>query len=472
MRDRQDSDLQRRLPAVGKLLAAPSLGELQETLPRSLVVNAVRQVLEEMRTALRDGWAPDAQELSNDAIADRARDRALAMAMPSMRPAINATGVVLHTGLGRAVLPEPTVRAVEAVASGHSNLEIDPVSNVRRERNSHLEALLRDLTGAEAGFVVNNNAAAVLLALNTLASGREVIVSRGQLVEIGGSFRLPDIMSRAGVQLVEVGTTNRTRLSDYENAISDDTALILRVHRSNFRMIGFTSDVPLRDLVALGTSYAIPVVEDAGSGALIDLSEYGLGDEPLIPESISAGVDVVTFSGDKLLGGPQAGIIIGSREHVEAMAANPLARALRIDKLTVAALESTLRLYADTESLPHTVPALRYIMRPLQDIDRAARSLRRRLLPVVKQGAQVSIVDGVSEVGGGTMPGAYLPTKLVSIALPGMSSGDLAKEFRAGTPPVFGRVAEERLVLDLRTVQDIELPLLARVARKILSSTS
>ena len=314
---------------------------------------------------------------------------------------------------------------------------------------------------------MNNNAAAVFLALNTLANGKEILVSRGQLVEIGGSFRLPDIMLRAGAQLVEVGTTNRTRISDYEAAISDETALILRVHTSNFRIVGFTEEVPTAQLVELGQRYGLAVMDDVGSGALVDMAQFGLQGEPLVQDSIRAGADVVAFSGDKLLGGPQCGLAVGRRETIDAMAGNPIARALRIDKFTVSALESTLKLYADPEALPQTIPTFRFIARPLEDIHRAAKRLKRSITKSLPATIRLEIVDGFSEVGGGSLPGQHLPTKLLAISPAQLSASDTAKAFRMNEPPIFGRVGEERFLLDTRTVEDSEIPVIVHAARQI-----
>ncbi|MGB9589170.1 MAG: L-seryl-tRNA(Sec) selenium transferase, partial [Armatimonadota bacterium] len=315
--------LVRSLPAVDKLLNTPPLLELEaQQVPRNALVMAAREVIDELRSQILTSAMPSEDELRLERIAEMARKRALLLISSSLRRVVNATGIILHTGLGRAVLPETARKALELVASGHSNVELDLETGGRGSRDAHFSGLLAALCGAESAIAVNNNAAAVMLALNTLAAGREVIVSRGQLIEIGGSFRLPEIMARAGVRLVEVGTTNHTRLSDYEAAITDETALLLRVHTSNYRILGFASEVPLKDLAELGRRYDIPVMEDAGSGSLIDLTSFGLHGEPLIQDSVKAGANIVTFSGDKLLGGPQCGLIVGCREMVEAMARN------------------------------------------------------------------------------------------------------------------------------------------------------
>ncbi len=461
-------DALRRLPAVEKLLSEPSLRCLQDSLPRALVVQAARAVLDDLRERIRSG-ASDAEGLSSDHIAEQVRDLALRLAAPSLRRAVNATGVILHTGLGRAVLPEAAREAVTEVASGHSTLEVDIETGARGSRSVHYRRILSDLCGAESAFAVNNNAGAVLLALNTLASGKEVIVSRGQLVEIGGSFRMPDIMTHAGARLIEVGTTNRTRISDYERGITDDTALILRVHTSNFRIVGFAEEASLDEMVDLGKRYNIPVMDDVGSGALIDMSQYGLSGEPTVRESIRAGADIVTFSGDKLLGGPQAGLIVGRREFVDAMSRNPLARALRLDKLALAALESTLKLYLDPASAVNRIPTLRAITRPLAEIEAAAVGLKERIDALRLPGVTVEIVDGVSQVGGGSLPGEQLPTRLVAITSATLGSNEIALAFRRNDPPIFGRVGDDRFLIDLRTVTDAESGEIESAAARIFA---
>lgn len=461
----------RNLPSVDKLLNSQPIKDLEDRIPHSVLLQSAREVLDGLRTRMTEGWTPNPDDLSIEQIAEQVRDAALRMSTPSIRRVINATGIVLHTGLGRAVLPEAARSAVMDTASGHSNLEIDVETGGRGSRKAHYANLLADLCGAKAAMAVNNNAAAVFLVLNTLARGREVIISRGQLVEIGGSFRLPDIMTQAGVRLVEVGTTNRTRISDYEAAITDETAIILRVHPSNFRIVGYTQEASLDELVELGRRYDVPVVDDMGSGALIDLSQFGLKGDPVVQDSIRAGADIVTFSGDKLLGGPQAGLIVGRKDIMDDLASSPLARALRLDKLTIAALESTLRLYTDPSTVIDKIPTLRSIARPLTDINRAAQRLRRQLVQVMPDKVSVEVIGGLSEIGGGSLPGECLPTKLVAISVStnGLTNPmDLAKAFRMSNPPIFGRVGEGRFLLDLRTVEDAEIPVVVRAFAHIL----
>jgi L-seryl-tRNA(Ser) seleniumtransferase len=436
------------------------------------LVNSVRAAVDRARRRLLEATVDNAeQETLRQAILADARQHALMAASPHYRKVINATGIILHTALGRAVLPAKALRQIEAELSGYSLLQADIATGQRSKRDGRIEWLLQRLTGAEAAAVVNNNAAATSIVLNTVAQGREVIVSRGQLVEIGGSFRLPDIMARAGARLVEVGTTNRTRIADYEAAITEDTGLILRVHPSNFQIVGYTQEASLEELVSLGRRCGIPVVDDVGSGALVDLSRFGLKGDPIVPESVKAGADVVLFSGDKLLGGPQAGLIAGRKDIIDDIVANPIARALRIGKLTAAALEATLRLYTDPDTVTEKIPTLRFIARPVSDVAKSARKLRRMLTQAMPEMIQVEVMDGLSEVGGGSLPGQTLPTKLVSIstAKPGVENPrDLAKAFRLADPPVFGRVGDDRFLLDLRTVEDSELPAIVSAARRIL----
>lgn len=466
MRDTVQEKL-RRLPAVEKLLNEPSLISLQESVPRSIIVEAARNVLEGLRDAVRMGEPVGTEDLSLESVVDRVHSEASRLTARSLRRAVNATGVVLHTGLGRSVLSEAARDAVAEVAGGHSTLEIDVETGMRGSRSIHYRRILHDLCGAESAFAVNNNAGAVLLALNTIAVGREVIVSRGQLVEIGGSFRMPDIMMRAGARLVEVGTTNRTRISDYERAITDDTALILRVHPSNFRVVGFTEEASLADMVELGREYGIPVMDDIGSGALIDTKQFGLPGEPMVQDSIRAGADIVCFSGDKLLGGPQAGLIVGKQESIDRISSNPLSRALRLDKMTLAALEATLRLYLDPASVVRQIPTLSALARPLADTENAAQDLARRIDSLHVPGLSASVIDGMSQAGGGSLPGEELPSRLVALRSDTLAPNDIAARFRDSAPPVFGRVSDERFLLDLRTVTAAEADEIFAAAERI-----
>jgi L-seryl-tRNA(Ser) seleniumtransferase len=450
------ADRLRQLPSVDRLLNDPALQELLPLYGHHLVVTAAREVLARTREAARGGVeVPSAEHLAAQAATHLRRHLA-----PSLRPVINATGVIIHTNLGRAPLSTAARAALETAARGYSNLEYDLEAGERGERSLHAERLLCELTGAEAALVVNNNAGAVLLALSGLAAGRGVLISRGQLVEIGGGFRVPDVMRASGARLIEVGTTNRTHRRDYEQVLAaqDDIALILRAHHSNFRMVGFTAEVGLAELVEIGQAYGVPVMDDLGSGALLDTAAFGLAHEPTAQESVAAGAAVVCFSGDKLLGGPQAGIIVGRAEFVAPLKRHPLARALRADKLCLAALQATLLHYLKDEAVQQ-VPVWRMIAAPLAEIERRARRWQRALR---RAGLRVEVVDGRSTVGGGSLPGETLPTRLVAVSSDNPTA--LAAALREGEPPVLARVEEGRLVLDPRTVlMEEDQALLARL---------
>jgi L-seryl-tRNA(Ser) seleniumtransferase len=462
-------ELLKRIPQVNELVEC--LGQdAGLKVPRQVLISAIRRVLDATRASLLSnspGTVKNA-DLDIEAIKKRVLEEAGKIMEPSFRRVINATGVVLHTNLGRAPMPSSAIEAVREVSGGYSNLEHRPDTGERGSRQEHLEPLLCELTGAEAGLVVNNNAAAVLLVLSALAKEREVIVSRSQLVEIGDSFRLPDIMGQSGAHLVEVGTTNRTCLADYEKAIGEETALIMRIHQSNFRIIGYTEDVPLTDLVELGKRNSIPVVEDLGSGSLVDLDARGLPGEHTIRESIGQGADLVTFSGDKLMGGPQAGIIVGSRDYVESLRKHPVARALRVDKMTVGALSATLLEYLDTEEVWGKVPALRMLTEPAESVKRRAARLKRILDRNGPEGLEYSVVADMSRAGGGTLPTAEIPTYCLSLSHARLSAAALDEMLRKANPPVIGRIKEDRLLLDMRTVDDAELSLIADVLHTIV----
>lgn len=441
----------RAIPAVDAILNHPAMAPLLQSTPRPLVVEAVRSLLDSLRQRVRDG---EDVEISLTAITEMAARTVATRAKRSLRGAINATGILLHTGLGRAVLAAEAAEALAEIATRHCLLEIEPESGQRGSRLAHVRGLLRLLSGASDAAVVNNNAAAVFLALNTLAAGKEVIVSRGQLVEIGGSFRLPDIICASGCRLVEVGTTNKTRLSDYEEAISSETALLLHVHPSNYRVVGFTEEVPLADLVSLGRQYRLPVMADLGSGAFFDVTRLGLSPEPTVPQVIRTGVDLVTFSGDKLLGGPQAGILLGTEEILHRLTRNPLMRVVRCDKLTLAALEATLRLYLDEENAVRRIPILRSLTRSLDEIRAQAHRVVER---VNRPEMCLSVVDTTSEVGGGALPTEVLPSAAVRVEVRGVSAEQVARALRLADPPVFGRIYRDALLLDMRTVAPEEV---------------
>jgi L-seryl-tRNA(Ser) seleniumtransferase len=463
--DRTAQDELRRIPSIDRLLTDDPAARLLARHPRTRVVEALRETVEEWRTGVLTGNGREWVEGGLALLWQRAERRLSAEEEPSLRTAINATGVVLHTGLGRAVMARAAVVAMAAVGGSHSLLEIDRETGERGSRQEHVRSLLCRLTGAEDALSVNNNAAAVLLAIAAVAAGREVVIARGQLVEIGGSFRIPDVIRQGGAQLVEVGTTNRVRLSDYQAAITEETALLLRVHPSNFQIVGFTEEVPLPDLVRLGRERGIPVMDDLGSGALIDLTRCGLEAEPTVQESVAAGADVITFSGDKLLGGPQAGLILGRQEYLDRMKRHPLMRVVRNDKITLAGLEATLRLYLDEQRALREVPTLRALTATPEALRAKAGRLRRLIGSVA---AAVTLEPGISQVGGGSLPGERLPTTLVAVAPENLEEAELARRLRRGEPPVFGRVQRGRLLLDPRTVADGEIPQLAAAVRAAL----
>ncbi len=452
----------RAIPAVHEL--ARDLGQLYPEAPENLLVMVARDVTEELRREISAGKRThlDPQEVLN--LARKRVEEKLAF---SLRPVINATGVVVHTNLGRSLLPEEAVEALTEIAARYSNLEFDLQRGQRGSRYSHVEDILCELTGAEEALVVNNNAAAVLLTLNTLALGREVIVSRGELVEIGGSFRIPDVMVRSGAILREVGATNRTHLRDYEAAINENTALIMKVHKSNFAIVGFSKEVSGAELVLLGHEHGLPVVEDLGSGCFIDFSRYGLLKEPTVQEVVGAGLDVVTFSGDKLLGGPQAGLIVGRGEFIRRLKKNPLNRAVRIDKLTLAALEATLQLYRDLEQAVKRIPTLALITMPASQVKKKAQSLLRRLRKEKISHLKARLVKTVSRVGGGALPLASPPSYAVALSVDGWSAARLEKALRASTPPVISRIEADKVYLDMRTVLPEEINLIVRLLKKI-----
>jgi L-seryl-tRNA(Ser) seleniumtransferase len=441
-------DVRRALPSVSSLLDTAGVRALLGTAPRALVVNAVRDVVARVREL---GTAPADEEAWTQAVAER-----LSTARrPSLRPVINATGVVLHTNLGRAPLARAALDAIEAVASGYSNLEYELAEGTRGSRYAHCAALLRELTGAEDALVVNNGAAALVLALNTVAADRDALLSRGELVEIGGSFRVHEIMAKSGARLREVGATNRTHLSDYAAAISTAAGVLLKVHRSNFTVAGYTAEVDVRELASLAREHGLPILHDLGSGLLIPLDDIGLRGEPTAREALSAGATLVVMSGDKLLGGPQAGIIVGAGTHIAAMRKNPLARSYRVDKMTLAALEATLALYREPAVARREIPTLALLSATLAEL-RARGAECARL--VREAGIECELVDSESSVGAGAFPTATMPS--VALALGG-DAERWSAALRAGDPAVVGRVHEGRLLLDFRAVPKKEVAVLA-----------
>jgi L-seryl-tRNA(Ser) seleniumtransferase len=445
--------LRRKIPAVDEMLGREPLQQLEAELGHRVVVRAARTVLQGLREGIANGTV---KTISLARLEEEIVAAARVSAGSSLQAVVNATGVILHTNLGRAPLARPAVEHLAEIAGRYSNLEYDLEEGKRGKRDTHTDSLFAELLGAERTLVVNNNAAAVFLTLNTLAEGGEVIVSRGELIEIGGSFRIPDICAKSGAGLREVGTTNRTRLADYAGAINANTKALLRVHPSNFRVVGFTERPALQELAALAHEHHLPLIEDLGSGCLVDLSSLGIQDEPPVGASLKEGADVVTFSGDKLLGGPQAGLITGRREFLDRIRTNPLFRALRVDKLTIAALEATIRFYLDGNL--DAVPALRMMRLPLDGLAARAASLAGKLAEIPSFSAQVE--DGESVVGGGSTPGQSLPAKLVAVHHGRLSARELEAALRRNTPPIITRVERDLLLVDLRTVfeeQDAEI---------------
>lgn len=433
--------------------------------PRLYVLSGIREVIDLRRQEILAGTIAD---VSPENMARNIEATIERLAAFSLKPVINATGIVLHTNLGRSVLSEKALENIIRVAGGYSNLEYDLAAGKRGQRFSHITRLLREITGAEGGIAVNNNAAAVFLCLNALAKGKEVIVSRGELVEIGGSFRIPDVMVSSGAILREVGTTNKTHLYDYENAINENTALILKVHQSNYRMSGFTEDVSIDSLVSLGKKRDIPVMYDLGSGCLIDLKPYGLYSEPSVQEIVRSGADIVTFSGDKLLGGPQAGLIVGRQNFIERVKGNPVARAVRIDKLTLSALEATLFEYVDNEKAKDAIPVLRMLLEDIESIKTRTKKIAGLIKRHVKN-ASIEIMADSSQAGGGALPGKDFPTYTVSVRPEHISVNELEERLRKGDPPVIARVREGALLLDVRTISDKDAVIVADRVRTALS---
>ena len=465
----------REIPSVDEFLSRPRIVDLLKVHPRQVVVEAIRKGLGRLRDEIlleQDLVRLGKAFFSFENLYPLFQKEIDLQIQPRLRRVMNATGVVIHTNLGRAPLHPSAIHHLMEISKTYSNLEYDLERGERGDRYFHVEESLCRLSGAESALVVNNNAAAVLLVLNTLAEGKEVIVSRGELVEIGGAFRIPDVMKRSGALLREVGTTNRTHFNDYQKAIGPHTALLLKVHTSNFRVMGFTSEVSLQDLVRLGKEHQIPVADDLGSGCFVDLSQYGLEKEPTVQETIQTGADAITISGDKLLGGPQAGIILGKTHFLDLFKANPLTRALRVDKLTLAALESTLLLYLDEKRAMEEIPTLRMLSLDTKKLKRRAKRLLKRLSGMTNEKMTFSLREDVSQVGGGALPLQELPTFVVAIKPLDVSVNSFEESLRKGDPPVISRISKEELILDMRTVFDEEIPLLAAGIEKALTATA
>jgi len=461
--------LLRALPGVDHLLERMKTDAWFDDVPRSVRTASARESIDGLRAEILTGDLPDDDALlDEDKVMDRVKQFAGRRMAHNLQFLANATGVIVHTNLGRSRLAEAALDNIRTIGAGYSNLEFDLTVGKRGSRYSAVEDLICEVSGAEAAMVVNNNAGAVLLCLDTIAKGKKVIVSRGELVEIGGSFRIPDVMAKSGALLTEVGATNRTHARDYEKAVDNETGLLLKVHTSNFGLVGFTKSVSLEELVALGETYGLPVMEDLGSGTFIDFSNYNVIKEPCVQESVASGADVVTFSGDKLLGGPQAGIIAGSRDILDKIKQNPLTRALRIDKLTLAALESTLRLYRDEAHAVKAIPTLNMLTVSPEILEKKAGLLASMLKQVGGARMEIEIVKGASRAGGGSMPLADLPTFCVRVKVNSISVNRVERLLRGGQPPIIGRIEEDRFIMDVRTIEEHEFDIIVQAFESIL----
>jgi L-seryl-tRNA(Ser) seleniumtransferase len=465
-------ELLKQLPSVDEVLKEDRSRVWLEAYPRVLVLEAIRTAVELKRKAilLAAERGNGERSVSRSEILDQADAVLKELAEPSLRPVINATGVVVHTNLGRSLLSETAIQRVVEVSRSYSNLEYDIPAGERGKRHVHVEGMLKRLTGTESATAVNNNAAAVLLCLNTLARGKEVIVSRGELVEIGGSFRVPEVMERSGAVLHEVGATNKTHLKDFEKAINENTGLLLKVHTSNYKIVGFTKEVSPEDLAALGKKRDIPVMWDLGSGSFIDLRAFGAGDEPTVRQAVNAGVDVLTFSGDKLLGGPQAGMILGRKKYLDPIRSNPLTRALRLDKMTLAALDATLGQYLDMDKAVRDIPTLWMLTQPVSEIERKAGLLASGISALAPAGVKVIIQDDTSQSGGGALPMGNFPTRTVCLRHERLSANQIESGLRLGKPHIISRIKEGMVVFDPRTLNDEEIGKIVAAVQKLITS--
>ena len=452
------------MPKVDEVLDKKQIVELLKVMPRKLVLDSIREEIEDLRNNIKEKNITEEELLKNiEGIDKRIIEKAEEKNQYKLKRVINATGVVIHTNLGRSLINEKIMDNVKEIAINYSNLEYDLETGSRGSRYSHLEEIICEITGGESAMVVNNNAAAVMLVLSTMAKGKEVIVSRGELIEIGGSFRIPDVMEQSGASLVEIGTTNKTHLRDFENAITDETAALLKVHTSNYRVLGFTSNVDSEELFELKEKYNIPLIEDLGSGVLIDLSKYGIEYEPTVQESLRKGVDIVTFSGDKLLGGPQVGIIVGKKSYIEDMQKNPLTRAFRVDKFTISALEATLRYYLDSGVADKEIPTLAMLTIGLDELKKKAKNLKDKIEDEgLNKYISISLEDSYSEVGGGSLPLEKLPTKCIVLTLDNLSTNEFEKTLRKFHIPIITRVYKDKIYIDVRTVKEEEFDIIVQ----------
>ncbi len=458
------------LPSVDEILKSEKGVEWQQSFPRRYVIRSIRDVIERYRQAI---FRDEIREFSLEEMVTNIQMLIQRSSQFSLKTVINATGIVIHTNLGRSVLSEEILKNVKNVACGYSNLEYELEQGKRGKRFSHVQRLLNDITGAESSIIVNNNAAAVFVCLSALAKGKEVLVSRGELVEIGGSFRIPDVMTCSGALLTEVGTTNKTHLRDYEQSINENTALLLKVHQSNFRMVGFSESVSIEELVTLGEKHNIPVMFDLGSGCLVDLKPYGIQIEPTVQDVVRAGTDIVTFSGDKLLGGPQGGVVVGKAKLIEIIAKNPLMRAVRIDKLTLSAFESVLMCYLDEDNARIQIPTLNMLLQDTRQIKarakRIAIQIRKEIDTSNDDIARLAVVKDASQAGGGALPEIKFETWSITIKPVKLSVNKLEERLRHGDPPVITRIKEDALIIDARTVRDKEIKLLAKALKAALN---
>ena len=459
--------LYRSIPKVDVLLENPDIVTLIENHHRDVVVDVIREEIDKLRNFIKENDDVNLIEEKINNLIENIKISTEKVYSYNIKKVINGTGTILHTNLGRAIISKKHADYLSEVVTSYSNLEYNLEEGKRGERYSHFEKLICKITGAEAAMAVNNNAAAVMLVLSSMAAEKEVIVSRGELVEVGGKFRIPDVMKSSNAHLVEIGTTNKTHLEDYEDAISENTGAFLKVHTSNFKILGFTESVSIEELCKLGREKDIPVIEDIGSGVLIDLSEYGLEYEPTVQDSIKAGVDVVSFSGDKLLGGPQAGIIVGKKKYIDKMKKNPLTRAFRIDKFTATILEMIFHEYLNEEDAIKNIPVLSLITKDLKEIEKNTNDLFNKI-EKLKDVADINIKDTLSQIGGGSLPAERIKSKSVTIMPKNISTQSLEAKLRAGKNPVVGRISEEKLILDMRTVLEDEIDILAQKLIDIL----
>ncbi len=461
--------LLRAIPGVDRVLELAGAEREFELIPKNVLTRSTRKVVDRIRSEILAREANVSEEsLGREHVLGRVRKEVKKAITPNLVPLVNATGIVVHTNLGRSILSAPALENLIAINRGYSNLEFDLEKGKRGSRYTAVEDILCEISGAESALVVNNNASAVLICLDTVAKGTEAIVSRGELVEIGGSFRIPDVMAKSGALLKEVGATNRTHAWDYENAITERTGLLLKVHTSNYSIVGFAKSVSLKELVEIGARHKIPVMEDLGSGTFVDFSKYGLVKEPTVQESVAAGADVVTFSGDKLLGGPQAGIIVGKKALIEKIKKNPLNRALRIDKMTLAALESTFALYREPEKAVETIPTLSMILGPLSEIEHKTARLSQMLSSLNSTALTVRSMDLQSKAGGGSLPLLNIPSKGLGIKVENTTVNAVERFMRDNDPPIIGRIEDDLFIMDLRTVRLDELETIANAFKKLL----